>query len=71
MSKDDDDEILLELKRCQAELRAVSAHNAQQLSRLLTLARESLVRHDLKKKLRDADQKVLFEGPISLILGVG
>ncbi|XP_063614837.1 transcriptional adapter 3-B-like isoform X1 [Penaeus indicus] len=58
-NEDDDDEILSELRRCQAELRAVSAHNAQQLSRLLTLARESLVRHDLKKKLRDADQKVL------------
>ncbi|XP_064102450.1 transcriptional adapter 3-like isoform X1 [Macrobrachium nipponense] len=58
-NEDDDDEILSELRRCQAELRAVSSHNVTQLSRLLTLARESLVRHDLKKKLRDAEQKVL------------
>ncbi|KAK7018684.1 transcriptional adaptor 3 [Halocaridina rubra] len=58
-NEDDDDEILSELRRCQAELRAVSSHNNTQLNRLLTLARESLVRHDLKKKLRDAEQKVI------------
>jgi len=56
---EDDDEILSELRRCQAELRAVLSHNSTQLNRLLTLARESLVRHDLKKKLRDADHKVI------------
>ena len=55
---DEDDEILSELKRCQAELKAVSSHNNTQLTRLLRLAREALVRHDLKKKLRDADAKV-------------
>lgn len=58
-NEDDDDEILVELKRCQTELRAVSNHNVSQLTRLLNLARDSLVRHDLKKRLRDADQKVL------------
>ncbi|XP_050734643.1 transcriptional adapter 3-B-like isoform X2 [Eriocheir sinensis] len=58
-NEDDDDEILMELKRCQTELRAVSNHNVSQLTRLLNLARDSLVRHDLKKRLRDADQKVL------------
>ncbi|XP_071552938.1 transcriptional adapter 3-B isoform X1 [Panulirus ornatus] len=58
-NEDDDDEILSELRRCQSELRAVSSHNVTQLTRLLNLARESLVRHDLKKRLRDADQKVL------------
>lgn len=56
--QEDDDEILMELKRCQSELRAVSNHNVAQLTRLLNLARDSLVRHDLKKRLRDADQKV-------------
>lgn len=58
ISQDDDDEILCELRRCQSELRAVSQHNATQLTRLLNLARDSLVRHDLKKRLRDADHKV-------------
>lgn len=58
-NEDDDDEILMELRRCQTELRAVSNHNIAQLTRLLNLARDSLVRHDLKKRLRDADQKVL------------
>ncbi|KAF2353136.1 Histone acetyltransferases subunit 3 [Trinorchestia longiramus] len=58
-NQDDDDEILQELKRCQAELRAVSAHNRTQLNRLLKLAREALYRHDLKKKLRDAEAKVI------------
>ena len=57
-TQDDDDEILMELRRCQTELRAVSNHNISQLTRLLNLARDSLVRHDLKKRLRDADQKV-------------
>ena len=58
MFQEDDDEILQELKRCQAELRAVSSHNHEQLTRLLKLAREALYRHDLKKKLRDAEAKV-------------
>ncbi|KAB7500211.1 Transcriptional adapter 3 [Armadillidium nasatum] len=59
MSEEEDDEILFELKRCQAELKAVTSHNHSQLTRLLRLAREALVRHDLKKKLRDADAKVI------------
>ncbi|KAL7636074.1 UNVERIFIED_CONTAM: hypothetical protein RMT77_013893 [Armadillidium vulgare] len=59
MSEEEDDEILFELKRCQSELKAVTAHNHSQLTRLLRLAREALVRHDLKKKLRDADAKVI------------
>ncbi|KAK3864340.1 hypothetical protein Pcinc_017059 [Petrolisthes cinctipes] len=58
-NEDDEDEILCELRRCQSELRAVSQHNATQLTRLLNLARDSLVRHDLKKRLRDADHKVI------------
>ncbi|MPC69657.1 Transcriptional adapter 3 [Portunus trituberculatus] len=52
----------MELRRCQTELRAVSNHNISQLTRLLNLARDSLVRHDLKKRLRDADQKVRWFG---------
>ncbi|XP_018010583.1 transcriptional adapter 3 isoform X2 [Hyalella azteca] len=59
INQDEDDEILQELKRCQSELRAVSAHNRTQLNRLLKLARDALYRHDLKKKLRDAEAKVI------------
>ena len=45
-----DDEILTELNRCQAELRAVSAHNHQQLKRLVKLAREELARQEIRNK---------------------
>ena len=38
----DNDEILDELKRCQTELKAVSAHNLQQLKRLLKVSRNLL-----------------------------
>lgn len=57
--QEDDDEILQELRRCQSELRGVASHNHTQLTRLLALARDALYRHDLKKKLRDAEAKVI------------
>uniref|UniRef100_A0A2P2I1R2 Transcriptional adapter 3-like n=1 Tax=Hirondellea gigas TaxID=1518452 RepID=A0A2P2I1R2_9CRUS len=56
---EDDGEILQELKRCQGELKGVSAHNHTQLNRLLKLARDALYRHDLKKKLKDSEAKVI------------
>ncbi|XP_067005455.2 transcriptional adapter 3-B isoform X2 [Anabrus simplex] len=54
-----DDEILQELKRCQAELKVVSAYNVQHLKRLLKQANDELVRQDLKKKLQQADAEVI------------
>ena len=55
---EDNDEILEELKRCQNELKAVSAHNLQQLKRLIKAAKEELVRQELRNKLQQADAEV-------------
>ena len=46
--KGEDDEILEELRRCQTELRAVSAHNLTQLRRVLKAAKEEMVRQELR-----------------------
>lgn len=53
------DEVLVELMRCQNELRAVSAHNLQQLKRLLKAAKEEMVRQELRNKLVEADDDVM------------
>ena len=39
----ENDEILEEMRRCQSELKAVSAHNLGQLRRLLKAAKEEMV----------------------------
>ncbi|PSN44410.1 Transcriptional adapter 3-B [Blattella germanica] len=54
-----DDEILRELRRCQAELKVISNHNVTHLKRLKKLAIEEMARQDLKKKLQAADNEVL------------
>jgi len=54
-----DDEILTELRRCQAELKAISKHNLQQLNRLSELGQEEIKRQEVKKMLTAADAEVL------------
>ena len=54
-----DDEILMELRRCQGELRAISQHNLQQLKRLHKLTQEEMKRQDNRKKLAAADAEVI------------
>ncbi|XP_064476850.1 transcriptional adapter 3-like isoform X2 [Ornithodoros turicata] len=54
-----DDQVLAELRRCQAELRALSAHNSTQLATLLKRARDRLQEQELRKKLRIVDNEVL------------
>lgn len=54
-----DDEILTELKRCQAELKVISNHNILQLKRLKKLACEEMSRQELKRRLQLADNEVL------------
>ena len=53
------DEILEELVRCQNELKAVSAHNLQQLKRLLKAAKEEMARQEIRNKLQQADNEVM------------
>jgi len=57
--KEGGDEIMEELKRCQNELRAVSAHNAAQLRRVLGAAKDELVRQELRNRLSEADNEVM------------
>jgi len=52
------DEIQQELVRCQAELRAVSAHNQMQLKRLVKVAREEMSRQEVRNRLSEADKEV-------------
>lgn len=53
-----EDEILMELRRCQGELKAVSQHNLQQLKRLQRLTQEEMKRQEVHKKLTAADAEV-------------
>ena len=55
----ENDEILEELVRCQNELKAVSAHNLQQLKRLLKAAKEEMARQEVRNKLQQADNEVM------------
>lgn len=55
----EDDEILTEIKRCQQELTALSAHNVTQLKRLLNLAQEESKRQALKRRISTADNEVI------------
>jgi hypothetical protein len=55
----ENDEIQEELLRCQAELKAISAHNLQQLKRLTKAAKEEMARQELRNNLSHADQDVM------------
>jgi len=57
-SGDEADEILAELKKKQAELRALSHQNAIMLRRLHKQAKEELQSQELKKKMAAADAEV-------------
>jgi len=57
-SSDDNDEILMELKKKQAELRALSHQNAIMLRHLHKQAKEELHSQELKKKMATADAEV-------------
>jgi len=52
------DEVLAELERCQAELKAVAAHNLSQLRNLNNLARVEMARQEIRTKLEEADSEV-------------
>ena len=52
------DEVLAELQKRQAELRALSSHNRNQKNRLMRLAKEEMKRQELKQKMRTADNEV-------------
>uniref|UniRef100_T1J1J5 Rho GTPase-activating protein 190 n=1 Tax=Strigamia maritima TaxID=126957 RepID=T1J1J5_STRMM len=54
-----DDEILAELRRCQAELKQITTQNLQAKRRLHKLAKEEMQQQDLRKKLQIIDSEVM------------
>ncbi|XP_038053280.1 transcriptional adapter 3-B-like isoform X1 [Patiria miniata] len=59
VTDDMDDEILVELQKRQAELRALSAHNRSQKMRLYRLAKEEIKRQELRQKMRASDNEAM------------
>ncbi|KAL7293852.1 hypothetical protein TKK_0012907 [Trichogramma kaykai] len=55
----EEDEILMEIKRCQRELIALSSHNEQQLKKLLQHAKDECKRQELKRKISTVDNEVV------------
>ena len=58
-SAGDDDEVLDELKRCQMELKTLSAKNQTQLKKLLNSAKKEINRQEISHKLEIADLEVI------------
>ena len=58
LQNDEDDEILAEIKKCEEELKAVAAQNKEHLSRLLVEAKQEMERQNVRRILREVDDKV-------------
>ncbi|KAB1264289.1 Transcriptional adapter 3 [Camelus dromedarius] len=58
-AEDSEDEVLAELRKRQAELKALSAHNRTKKHDLLRLAKEEVSRQELRQRVRMADNEVM------------
>ncbi|ETE65425.1 Transcriptional adapter 3, partial [Ophiophagus hannah] len=58
-AEDSEDEVLAELRKRQAELKALSTHNRTKKVELLRLAKEELHRQELRQRVRIADNEVM------------
>lgn len=56
--KEEDDEILSEIKRVRTELAAIAEHNSNELKKLYGVAKEEMNRLDIKRQLDGVDQEV-------------
>ncbi|XP_017280641.1 transcriptional adapter 3 isoform X2 [Kryptolebias marmoratus] len=56
---DSEDEVLAELQKRQAELKALSAHNRSRKQELLRLAKEEMRKQELRQRVRVADNEVM------------
>ncbi|CAL8336206.1 unnamed protein product [Merluccius merluccius] len=56
---DSEDEVLAELHKRQAELKALSAHNRARKQELLRLAREEMRKQELRQRVRVSDNEVM------------
>nr|XP_002738778.1 PREDICTED: transcriptional adapter 3-like [Saccoglossus kowalevskii] len=57
--EDTDDEVLAELKKRQAELKALGAYNRSQKQKLYRLAKEEMKKQELRQKSRSIDNDVV------------
>ncbi|XP_071815339.1 transcriptional adapter 3-like isoform X2 [Apostichopus japonicus] len=55
----EEDEVLLELEKRQAELKALSAHNRAQKEKLIALTTEQMKKQEIQKKIRAADNETM------------
>ncbi|MBN3273920.1 TADA3 protein, partial [Polyodon spathula] len=58
-AEDSEDEVLAELHKRQAELKALSAHNRARKQELLRLSREETKRQELRQRVRISDNEVM------------
>uniref|UniRef100_A0A8D0GLV3 Transcriptional adaptor 3 n=1 Tax=Sphenodon punctatus TaxID=8508 RepID=A0A8D0GLV3_SPHPU len=58
-AEDSEDEVLAELRKRQAELKALSTHNRAKKHELLRLAKDELHRQELRQRVRMADNEVM------------
>eukprot|EP00064_Thunnus_orientalis_P011114 superscaffoldBa00001573_g11144 len=56
---DSEDEVLAELQKRQAELKALSAHNRARKQELLRLAKEEMRKQELRQRVRVSDNEVM------------
>lgn len=66
-AKDNEDEILAEIKRVRTELAAIAEYNFNELKKLQTVAKEEMKRLEVKRKLDSVDQAVSFRGAAGAI----
>lgn len=59
--KEEDDEILSEIKRVRTELGAIAEHNSNELKKLYGVAKEEMSRLEIKRKLDAVDQEVRID----------
>ncbi|XP_069499355.1 transcriptional adapter 3 [Ambystoma mexicanum] len=58
-AEDSEDEVLAELRKRQAELKALSAHNRAKKQELLRLAKDEMNKQELRQRVRMADNEVM------------
>lgn len=56
---DADDEILLELRKCQSELKALRSHNKHSINKLLVRAKSAMKKQEVRQKAKIADAELV------------
>uniref|UniRef100_A0A069DYZ8 Putative histone acetyltransferase pcaf/saga/ada n=1 Tax=Panstrongylus megistus TaxID=65343 RepID=A0A069DYZ8_9HEMI len=56
---DEADEVLIEIKKCEEELKIVAAQNKEHLTELLAQARHEMKRQEIKRKIKSLDSELI------------